>query len=306
MAGLMLRNVAKLYPNGGVGVKDFSLEIEDGEFVVLVGPAGSGKSTLLRMIGGLEEISQGDILIGGERVNDLEPRERRVAMIFRNYMLYPQMTVYENLAFGLKLAGCGREEIARRVEETAALLEIEGLLDKPSEQVEGIDRYKVVVGRALARRPEILLMDDPMISLDGEMRRQMREGLAEIHHRLGVTAVYVTEDASEAMLLGNRLVVMRDGGGDLPPALLPLCGGIFWIPGHQRHPGKGGEGWRSGHLPGGGTQGRVHRGGRKGPPGRRIPGEGDPGGNTAGGHLPGFGEHPALEGERHPRLRRRL
>ena len=211
MAGLMLRNVAKLYPNGGVGVKDFSLEIEDGEFVVLVGPAGSGKSTLLRMIGGLEEISQGDILIGGERVNDLEPRERRVAMIFRNYMLYPQMTVYENLAFGLKLAGCGREEIARRVEETAALLEIEGLLDKPSEQVEGIDRYKVVVGRALARRPEILLMDDPMISLDGEMRRQMREGLAEIHHRLGVTAVYVTEDASEAMLLGNRLVVMRDG-----------------------------------------------------------------------------------------------
>ena len=161
MAGLMLRNVAKLYPNGGVGVKDFSLEIEDGEFVVLVGPAGSGKSTLLRMIGGLEEISQGDILIGGERVNDLEPRERRVAMIFRNYMLYPQMTVYENLAFGLKLAGCGREEIVRRVEETAALLEIEGLLDKPSEQVEGIDRYKVVVGRALARRPEILLMDDP-------------------------------------------------------------------------------------------------------------------------------------------------
>ena len=314
MAGLMLRNVAKLYPNGGVGVKDFSLEIEDGEFVVLVGPAGSGKSTLLRMIGGLEEISQGDILIGGERVNDLEPRERRVAMIFRNYMLYPQMTVYENLAFGLKLAGCGREEIARRVEETAALLEIEGLLDKPSEQVEGIDRYKVVVGRALARRPEILLMDDPMISLDGEMRRQMREGLAEIHHRLGVTAVYVTEDASEAMLLGNRLVVMRDGAIEQDGTAeeiyhRPCCrfvAGYFWIPGHQRHPGKGGEGWRSGHLPGGGTQGRVHRGGRKGPPGRRIPGEGDPGGNTAGGHLPGSGEHPALEGECHPRLRRRL
>lgn len=155
MAGLLLKNVAKLYPNGGVGVKDFSLEIGDGEFTVLVGPAGSGKSTLLRMIGGLEDISLGDIYIGGVRVNDLEPRERNVAMIFRNYMLYPQMTVYENLAFGLKLTGCGKNEMHQRVTETAELLEIGHLLETPSEQVTGIDRYKVVVGRALARRPQV-------------------------------------------------------------------------------------------------------------------------------------------------------
>ncbi|HJC46622.1 MAG TPA: ABC transporter ATP-binding protein [Candidatus Lachnoclostridium pullistercoris] len=211
MAGLVLKNVAKLYPNGGVGVKDFSLEIQDGEFAVLVGPAGSGKSTLLRMIGGLEDISLGDVYIDGERVNDLEPRERNVAMIFRNYMLYPQMTVYENLAFGLKLTGCGKSEIHERVLETARLLEIEGLLELPSEQVTGIDRYKVVVGRALARRPRVLLMDDPMIRLDGQLRQEMREGLADLHHRLGVTVVYVTEDASEAMLIGTRLAVIRDG-----------------------------------------------------------------------------------------------
>ena len=211
MAGLLLKNVAKLYPNGGVGVKDFSLEIGDGEFTVLVGPAGSGKSTLLRMIGGLEDISLGDIYIGGVRVNDLEPRERNVAMIFRNYMLYPQMTVYENLAFGLKLTGCGKNEMHQRVTETAELLEIGHLLETPSEQVTGIDRYKVVVGRALARRPQVLLMDDPMIRLDGQLRREMRQGLADLHHRLGVTVVYVTEDASEAMLLGTRLAVIRDG-----------------------------------------------------------------------------------------------
>ena len=211
MAGLVLNNVAKLYPNGGVGVKDLSLEIKDGEFAVLVGPAGSGKSTLLRMIGGLEDISLGDIYIGGERVNDLEPRERKVAMIFRNYMLYPQMTVYENLAFGLKLAGCGKNELHERVMETAKLLELEELLETPSEQVTGIDRYKVVVGRALARRPEVRRMDDPMLSLAGPLRCEMREGLAELHHRLGVTVVYVTEDASEAMLLGTKLAVIRDG-----------------------------------------------------------------------------------------------
>ena len=211
MAGLLLKNVAKLYPNGGVGVKDISMEIADGEFAVLAGPAGSGKSTLLRMIGGLEDISQGDIYIGGVRVNDLEPRDRGVAMIFRNYILYPQMTVYENLAFGLRLSGCGKDEIHERVTETAKLLEITELLDLPSEQVTGIDRYKVAVGRAVARKPKVLLMDDPMLCVDGELRREMREGLAELYRHLGVTVIYVTEDAGEAMALGTRLVVIRDG-----------------------------------------------------------------------------------------------
>lgn len=211
MAGLLLKNVAKFYPNGVVGIKDFSLEIADGEFLVLAGPMGGGKSTLLRMIGGLEDVSKGDIYIGGVRVNDLEPRDRDVAMIFRNYILYPQMTVYENLAFGLKLTGCGREDLHQRVMDTAKLLEIEDLLNVPSEKVEGIDRYKVAVGRALVRRPKVLLMDDPMRWLDGEMKRKMREGLAGLYRRLGVTVIYVTEDAAEAMALGTRLAVIRDG-----------------------------------------------------------------------------------------------
>lgn len=211
MAGLLLKNVAKFYPNGVVGIKDVNLEIADGEFVVLAGPAGGGKSTLLRMIGGLEDASRGDIYIDGVRVNDLEPRDRDVAMIFRNYILYPQMTVYENLAFGLKLTGCGREELHQRVVDTAKLLEIEDLLEVPSEKVEGIDRYKVAVGRALVRRPKVLLMDDPMRWLDGEMKRKMREGLAGLYQRLGVTVIYVTEDAAEAMGLGTRVAVIRDG-----------------------------------------------------------------------------------------------
>ena len=195
-------------------LKGISFEVNQGEVIALIGANGAGKTTTLQTLTGIIPSKAGSIRFEGKDITKVPAHkivEMGMAHVPEGRRVFADMTVYENLAFGLKLAGCGREEIARRVEETAALLEIKGLLDKPSEQVEGIDRYKVVVGRALARRPEILLMDDPMISLDGEMRRQMREGLAEIHHRLGVTAVYVTEDASEAMLLGNRLVVMRDG-----------------------------------------------------------------------------------------------
>ena len=211
MAGLILKNVEKTYPGGSVAVKDFTLEIGDGDFAVLAGPAESGKSTVLRMIGGLEDSSGGSIFIDGEQVDGLEPRDRDVAMLFRNYILFPQMNVYENLAFGLKLNGCSKEEMDERVRETAELLNLTDILDRMPEEISKLEQHRVAVGRAVARRPKVFLLDDPMNNLDQESAAYMREGLMNIHKKLGTTIVYVTENAKEAMAMATKIAVIRDG-----------------------------------------------------------------------------------------------
>ena len=211
MAGLSLRNINKVYPNGFHAVKDFNLEIEDKEFIIFVGPSGCGKTTTLRMIAGLEEISSGELEIDGRLVNDVEPKDRDIAMVFQNYALYPHMTVYDNMAFGLKLRKVPKNEIDRMVREAAKILDLEALLDRKPKALSGGQRQRVAMGRAIVRNPKVFLMDEPLSNLDAKLRGQMRIEISKLHQRLGTTIIYVTHDQTEAMTLGTRIVVMSAG-----------------------------------------------------------------------------------------------
>jgi len=211
MAEITFQNVWKRYPDGFEAVKDMSLEIRDGEFMILVGPSGCGKSTALRMVAGLEEISDGALVIGGEKVNDLAPRDRDIAMVFQNYALYPHMTVRENMGFALKLAKVDRSEIDRKVKEAADILELGQHLDRKPANLSGGQRQRVAMGRAIVRDPKAFLMDEPLSNLDAKLRVQMRTEVARIQNRLGTTMLYVTHDQTEAMTLGDRVAVMRAG-----------------------------------------------------------------------------------------------
>ncbi len=206
-----LKDVTKIYPGDVVAVKDAALEVADKEFVVLVGPSGCGKSTTLRMIAGLEDITSGDIYIDGERVNDVPPKNRDIAMVFQNYALYPHMTVYNNMAFGLKLRRYSRGEINERVEEAAEILGITPLLDRRPRALSGGERQRVAVGRAIVRHPKVFLFDEPLSNLDAKLRVQMRTEISKLHNRLQATMIYVTHDQTEAMTMGNRIVVMDQG-----------------------------------------------------------------------------------------------
>ena len=240
MAGLSLVNVKKIYPasndqkkakkakkqeaasdekkaqlqvtsEGVVAVQDFNLEVSDKEFIVLVGPSGCGKSTTLRMIAGLEDISEGDLLIGGKRMNDVEPKDRDIAMVFQSYALYPHMTVYENMAFALKLRKVPKDEIDKKVREAAAILDITQYLDRKPKALSGGQRQRVAIGRAIVREPKVLLMDEPLSNLDAKLRNQMRAEIIKLRHRIDTTFIYVTHDQTEAMTLGDRIVIMKDG-----------------------------------------------------------------------------------------------
>ncbi|RCV51165.1 ABC transporter ATP-binding protein [Marinitenerispora sediminis] len=211
MAKIVLENVDKVYSGGVKAVDNLNLEIADGEFMVLVGPSGCGKSTALRMIAGLEEISDGTLSIGDKVVNDLPPKNRDIAMVFQNYALYPHMTVEQNLAFGLKLRKTPKPEIERRVKEAAAMLGLEPYLKRKPAALSGGQRQRVAMGRAIVREPQAFLMDEPLSNLDAKLRVQMRASLNQLHERLGVTTVYVTHDQIEAMTLGDRVAVLRDG-----------------------------------------------------------------------------------------------
>lgn len=211
MATIQLKNVFKKYENGFEAVKDFNLEIADKEFIIFVGPSGCGKSTTLRMIAGLEDITSGDLLIDGKRMNDVEPKDRDIAMVFQNYALYPHMTVAENMAFALKLKKTPKEEIKAKVDEAARILNLETLLDRKPAQLSGGQRQRVAMGRAIVRNPKVFLMDEPLSNLDAKLRVQMRTEISKLHQRLGNTIIYVTHDQTEAMTLGTRIVVMKDG-----------------------------------------------------------------------------------------------
>ena len=211
MASLSLTNVCKVYPNGFEAVKDFNLEVEDQEFIIFVGPSGCGKSTTLRMIAGLEEISSGELKIDGRVVNDVEPKDRDIAMVFQNYALYPHMTVFDNMAFGLKLRKVPKDEIKKKVEEAAKILDLEKLLDRKPQALSGGQRQRVAMGRAIVRNPKVFLMDEPLSNLDAKLRVQMRSEIASLHNRLKATIIYVTHDQTEAMTLGTRIVVLKDG-----------------------------------------------------------------------------------------------
>lgn len=211
MASLSLKGIYKKYPGGVVAVSDFNLEIEDKEFIILVGPSGCGKSTTLRMIAGLEEITEGDLYIGDKRVNEVAPKDRDIAMVFQNYALYPHMTVFDNMAFGLKLRKVPKDEIKRRVEEAARILDITYLLDRKPKALSGGQRQRVALGRAIVREPRVFLLDEPLSNLDAKLRAQMRTEITKLHQRLGTTFIYVTHDQVEAMTMGTRIVVMKDG-----------------------------------------------------------------------------------------------
>ena len=211
MADVGLENVTKVFPGGTVAVEDFSLDIENQEFVVLVGPSGCGKSTTLRMVAGLEEVTQGTIRIGDRIVNDVPPKDRDIAMVFQNYALYPHMSVYKNMAFGLSLRRFPKDEIDRRVREAAKILGIENLLDRKPKALSGGQRQRVAVGRAIVRQPQAFLFDEPLSNLDAKLRVEMRAELKRLHHRLQTTVIYVTHDQAEAMTLGDRVVVMNEG-----------------------------------------------------------------------------------------------
>src|ERR671936_354483 len=211
MAEIELQEVVKTFPNGTRAVDGVDLTIEDGEFIVLVGPSGCGKTTLLRCIAGLEEVTEGAILIGGRDVTDIDAKHRDIAMVFQNYALYPHITVRKNIAFGLKVRGTPRAEIARRIADTARLLGLEDLLDRRPLALSGGQRQRVAMGRAIARRPLVYLMDEPLSNLDAKLRVRVRADLARLHAQLGVTTVYVTHDQVEAMQLGQRSAVLRDG-----------------------------------------------------------------------------------------------
>jgi multiple sugar transport system ATP-binding protein len=211
MAEIVLDRVSKSYPDGATAVRDLSLTIADGEFVILVGPSGCGKSTTLNMIAGLEDISSGELSIGGERVNEKAPKDRDIAMVFQSYALYPHMTVRQNIAFPLTLAKGSKADIATKVDDTARILDLTELLDRKPSQLSGGQRQRVAMGRAIVRNPKAFLMDEPLSNLDAKLRVQMRGEIARLQQRLGTTTVYVTHDQTEAMTLGDRVVVMRGG-----------------------------------------------------------------------------------------------
>ncbi len=211
MADVSLQNVWKIYPGDVAAVRDFNLEVRDREFVVFVGPSGCGKSTTLRMVAGLEEISRGAIAINGRTVNDVPPKDRDIAMVFQNYALYPHMTVYENMAFALKLRGMDKAEIGRRVHEAAEILEITAYMQRRPKELSGGQRQRVAVGRAIVRKPAVFLFDEPLSNLDAKMRVQMRAEISRLHRRLEATMIYVTHDQIEAMTMADRIVVMKDG-----------------------------------------------------------------------------------------------
>jgi multiple sugar transport system ATP-binding protein len=211
MARVELQKVSKIYDNNVTAVENADLVINDREFVVLVGPSGCGKSTLLRMIAGLEEISSGDLLIDGKQVNEVPPKDRDIAMVFQNYALYPHMSVFENMAFGLELRKFPKEEIKKRVEEAAEILEIEKYLERKPKALSGGQRQRVAIGRAIVRKPRVFLFDEPLSNLDAKLRVQMRIEIKQLHNRLQTTMIYVTHDQVEAMTMGDRIVVLKDG-----------------------------------------------------------------------------------------------
>src|SRR5919206_249474 len=211
MAEIQFKEITKRYPDGFEAVKAIDLDIGDGEFMILVGPSGCGKSTALRMVAGLEDITSGDLIIGGERVNDLAPRDRDIAMVFQNYALYPHMTVRDNMGFALKLAKTDKGEIDRKVSEAAKILDLEQHLERKPANLSGGQRQRVAMGRAIVRDPKAFLMDEPLSNLDAKLRVQMRTEVSRIQQRLGTTTVYVTHDQTEAMTLGDRVAVMRSG-----------------------------------------------------------------------------------------------
>jgi len=211
MASLSLRNIKKVYDNKVTAVDDFNLEIQDKEFVVFVGPSGCGKSTTLRMIAGLEEISGGELYIDDKLVNSIAPKDRDIAMVFQNYALYPHMTVYQNMAFALKLRKMSKQEIDRKVREAAEILGITEYLDRKPKALSGGQRQRVAIGRAIVRAPKVMLMDEPLSNLDAKLRNQMRAEIIKLRHRIDTTFIYVTHDQTEAMTLGDRIVIMKDG-----------------------------------------------------------------------------------------------
>ena len=211
MAGITLKNISKVYPGDVKAVSDFNLDIPDKEFIVLVGPSGCGKSTTLRMIAGLEEITEGELYIGDKLVNEVPPKDRDIAMVFQNYALYPHMTVYKNMAFGLMLRKTPKEEIDQRVHDAAVVLGIEPLLERRPKALSGGERQRVALGRAMVRNPAVFLLDEPLSNLDAKLRASMRTELIRLHKRLETTFVYVTHDQTEAMTMGDRIVVMKDG-----------------------------------------------------------------------------------------------
>ena len=211
MANISLKGIKKIYPGNVTAVRNFNLEIEDKEFIVLVGPSGCGKSTTLRMIAGLEDITEGELFIGDVLVNNMHPKDRDIAMVFQNYALYPHMSVFDNMAFGLKLRKVSKEEINKRVKSAAELLEIESLLGRKPKALSGGQRQRVALGRAMVREPKVFLMDEPLSNLDAKLRVQMRTEISKLHKRLQTTFIYVTHDQTEAMTMGTRIVVMKDG-----------------------------------------------------------------------------------------------
>ena len=211
MASLSLRHIYKKYPGGVTAVSDFNLEVKDKEFLVLVGPSGCGKTTTLRMIAGLEEITEGELFIGDRLVNDVAPKDREIAMVFQNYALYPHMSVFDNMSFGLKLNKVPKEKIKRLVEEAARILDITHLLDRKPKALSGGQKQRVALGRAIVREPKVFLLDEPLSNLDAKLRAAMRTELTKLHKRVGTTFVYVTHDQVEAMTMATRIVVMKDG-----------------------------------------------------------------------------------------------
>ena len=211
MSEVILKNVCKIYDGGNKVVTDANFKVEDKEFVVLVGPSGCGKTTTLRMIAGLEEISSGEIFIDGKLVNNLPPKDRDIAMVFQNYALYPHMSVYENMAFGLKLKKVDKKEIDIRVKEAAKILSLEEYLNRKPKALSGGQRQRVAVGRAIVRKPKVFLFDEPLSNLDAKLRVQMRTEISKLHKQLGATMIYVTHDQTEAMTMGDRIVIMKDG-----------------------------------------------------------------------------------------------
>ncbi|MFW5996394.1 MAG: ABC transporter ATP-binding protein [Verrucomicrobiota bacterium] len=211
MAELDLKDVKKVYPGNVTAVDDFNLEIKDGEFIVLVGPSGCGKSTTLRMVAGLEQITEGTVKIGDRVINNVAPKDRDIAMVFQNYALYPHMSVFDNMAFGLKLRKYEKKEIRQRVQEASDILGIRELLNRAPKALSGGQRQRVALGRAIVRKPAVFLLDEPLSNLDAKMRVQMRQELSKLHERLKTTMIYVTHDQVEAMTMGDRIVVMKDG-----------------------------------------------------------------------------------------------
>ena len=212
MASISCQHIYKIYPGATApSVTDFNLEIQDKEFIIFVGPSGCGKSTTLRMIAGLEEISKGEMYIGGRLINDVPPKDRDIAMVFQSYALYPHMTVYKNIAFGLELRKTPKDEIDKRVHEAAKILEIEHLLDRKPKALSGGQRQRVALGRAMVRNPAVFLLDEPLSNLDAKLRTSMRTEIIKLHKKLATTFIYVTHDQTEAMTMGDRIVIMRDG-----------------------------------------------------------------------------------------------